>query len=60
LIGAVWIDCDFDIDVVYIVFEHLILPFIERFVDPQTIGTPPVKELMEVCHRRKCDGMLLT
>ncbi|KAH9744878.1 Chitin elicitor receptor kinase 1 [Citrus sinensis] len=48
-IGAVFIDCNSSIDIVWKVFKELLKPMIS----PETLKTHPVTELYEVCQKNK-------
>ncbi|KAJ1747856.1 Dicer-like protein 1 [Coemansia sp. RSA 1821] len=55
LIGAVYVDAGMDFDAVVRVYEHMLSPFLSRFVDTGKLSLHPVIHTLLVCQGWGCD-----
>ncbi|KAI9283954.1 hypothetical protein BC943DRAFT_294415 [Umbelopsis sp. AD052] len=59
VLGAIFVDSGFDFDTVQKSFNFFMLPFFDKYVQPDTLKVHPLKTLTTGLQKIHCDGLLL-
>ena len=57
MLGAVFVDGGFQPTATLRVFDHLIKPFIDRYISPTTVSVDAIRQLLEVAQSHSCGSI---